>query len=369
MLSFNRFIIKEIYHIFRDKRTLLVMFGMPIAQLIIFGFAIRTEINDINIAVLDYSKDNITQKITNRLISSGYFKLHSILNNTGEIEKGFRAAHFKEVVVFEQNFAKKAEHEGEANIQLIIDASAPNVATLINAYTISIIQEASNDLKKSSIVPSFIVQPEFKMMYNPELKSVYLFVPGLLAIIMMLVCALMTSITITREKELGTMEILLVSPLKPVTIIIGKVTPYAILSLINATTILILGIVIFKLPFNGSIIFFYLETFLFIITTLALGILISTFSSSQQVALMISLAGLMMPTLLLSGFIFPIENMPYPLQLLSCIIPARWYLIIVKGIMLKGVGIEYLWKETIYLALFAIFFIVISIKKFKIRLE
>jgi ABC-2 type transport system permease protein len=207
------------------------------------------------------------------------------------------------------------------------------------------------------------------MFYNPELKSVYMFVPGVMTIILMLVSAMMTSISITREKELGTMEILLVSPLKPLQVIVGKVFPYIFLSVINAIVIVVLSIFIFKMPIEGSLLLLAFESVLFIISALALGILISTISATQQTAMMISLMGLMLPVILLSGFIFPIASMPLPLQVISNIIPAKWFIIIIKGIMLKGVGLEYVWKETLILVGMTAFFMAISVKKYKIRLE
>jgi ABC-2 type transport system permease protein len=207
------------------------------------------------------------------------------------------------------------------------------------------------------------------MFYNPELKSVFNFVPGVMTVILMLVSAMMTSISITREKELGTMEILLVSPLKPFQVIIGKVFPYIFLSIINAIVILTLGYFVFKMPINGSIFLLAFESILFIISALSLGILISTVSNSQQTAMMLSLMGLMLPVIILSGFIFPINSMPLPMQVISNIIPAKWFIIIVKAIMLKGVGIQYIWKETLILIGMTVFFITLSIKKYKIRLE
>lgn len=196
-----------------------------------------------------------------------------------------------------------------------------------------------------------------------------MFVPGVMTIILMLVSAMMTSISITREKELGTMEILLVSPIKPFQVIIGKVVPYIFLSIINAIVIVILSLFIFKMPVEGSLFLLAAESVLFIITSLALGILISTIADTQQSAMMISLMGLMLPVILLSGFIFPIASMPKPLQIISNVIPAKWFIIIIKGIMLKGVGWAYVWKETLILVGMTVFFIGLSIKKYKIRLE
>jgi ABC-2 type transport system permease protein len=207
------------------------------------------------------------------------------------------------------------------------------------------------------------------MVYNPELKSVFMFVPGVMTIILMLVSAMMTSISITREKELGTMEILLVSPLKPFQVIVGKVIPYIFLSIINAVVIVLLSIFVFEMPIQGSLFLLALESVFFIITSLSLGILISTISATQQTAMMISLMGLMLPTILLSGFIFPISSMPLPLQVISNIIPAKWFILILKGIMLKGVGLFFIWKETLILIGMTLFFIALSVKKYKIRLE
>ncbi|MBL7994727.1 ABC transporter permease [bacterium] len=368
MKSFRGFIIKEFYHIFRDKRTMLILFGMPVIQLVLFGFAIRNEITDAKISIVDHSNDYITLEIKQKLLSSGYFLLQDDIDKDSDIEAVFRKGVVKEVIVFEQEFAQRLLRDGSAHIQIIADASDPNTANMLIGYTSSIIQDYQKSLKnQSSFLPQIL--PEVKLLYNPELKSVFMFVPGLIALLLMLVSALMTSITITREKELGTMEILLVSPLKPFQIIVGKVIPYLFLSFVNTATVLLLARLVFGVPFNGSYGLFFFEALLFVITALSLGIMISTISKTQQTAMMIALAGLMLPVIILSGFIFPVSSMPWPLQVFSNIVPAKWFLIIVKGIMLKGIGIEYLWKETMILAGMSLIFVSVSIKKFKIRLQ
>lgn len=369
MRSLVQIIIKEFLHIFRDYRSLLVIFGMPALQLIIFGYAIRTEINDAEIGILDYSKDAVTQQISNKILSSGYFKLNGYLRSNSDIEKYFKAGKVKEVIIFESGFAEKLNKNGSASIQVVTDASNPNLATIINNYTSAIIQSYQKQLNEKSNLPSALINYEVKMLYNPELKSVNLFVPGLVALILMLICALLTSITITREKEMGNMEILLVSPLKPGVIILGKVFPYIFISIFIAALVLALGLLIFGVPFKGGYILLFSEILLYLITALALGILISTVAKTQQVAMMVSLAGLLMPTVLLSGFIFPVENMPLVLQIISYLIPARWFLIIIKSIMLKGLDLTYIWKETLVLAGMSLFFFVISMKKLKVRLD
>lgn len=367
MKAFIQFVVKEIYHISRDYRTLLVLFGMPIIQIIVFGFAIRTEINDAEIGIIDRSKDDVTKKLTDKILSSGYFIAKKYDVAPDSIENAFQTGAVKAVVIFGQNFGANLKREGEADVQLILDATNPNVATLVSSYAKSIFSEFQIELADAAGYKPFLGL-ETKMMYNPAQKSVYMFVPGLIAMILMLVCALMTSIAITREKELGAMETLLVSPLKPLTIIVGKVLPYLFLSFLNVLTILYIAVTVFETPFKGDLGFFFSEAILFILTALSLGILISTIAKTQQVAMMASMAGLLMPTMLLSGFIFPIENMPEFLQYISLIIPARWFLVIVKGIMLKGVGIEYLWKETLILAGMTALFLGLSLKNFKIRL-
>ncbi len=369
MKTFYQFVKKEFYHITRDYRTLLVLFGMPLAQLIIFGFAIRTDIKDAEIGILDYSKDNKTVELTNKILASGYFIKKAHILNTQQIDDAFKSGSIKEVIVFEDKFAEKLTKESRASIQIICDASDPNIARMLNTYTSSIIKDFQSDLNRGLPYSRFQVQTEIRMFYNPELKSVYMFVPGLIALILMLVSALMTSIAITKEKEFGSMEVLLVSPLKPQIIILGKVVPYITIALINSLSVLTLALLIFKVPFKGSFLIFLGESFLFILTALSLGIMISTIAKTQQVALMMSLAGLLMPTVLLSGFIFPIENMPAVLQYLSHLIPAKWFLVILKSNMLKGNGIEYYWKETLILFLMMTFYLLISVKKFKIRLE
>ncbi len=368
MKRFIGFIKKEFYHIFRDRRSLFILFGMPIAQILLFGFAITNEINNVDIAILDHSKDANTQEIINKISASKYFSINQLITNEKDIEAVFKKGKVKAVLTFEKDFSKKLIKDNKATVQIITDATDPNTANTISNYVNSILQNYTQELNKNAVIAYQIV-PQTRMVYNAELKSVFMFVPGVMTIILMLVSAMMTSISITREKELGTMEILLVSPLKPLHVIIGKVIPYIFLSVINATVIIVLSIFIFKMPVQGSLILLGLESVLFIITALALGILISTISATQQTAMMISLMGLMLPVILLSGFIFPISSMPIPLQIISNIIPAKWFIIIIKGIMLKGVGLQYLWKETLILIVMTLFFIGLSAKKYKIRLE
>lgn len=362
------FIIKEFYHIFRDVRSMVILFGMPVIQILLFGFAISTEIRNAPVVILDHSNDYVTQQITNKLLSSGFFIRGGEIAGENQIHGIFRKGQVKEVIIFEKDFAKNLDKEKRANIQLIADASDPNTANLIVNYTQAIIQDYQQDYFAGMALPVEI-KTETQMLYNPGLKSVFMFVPGIITILLMLISAMMTSISIAREKEMGTMEVLLVSPLRPIQIITGKVLPYVILSFINAVTILIMSYFIFGMPVNGSLILLLAESILFVFMALSLGIFISIVSNSQQMAMMLSMFALMLPSILLSGFIFPIENMPVPLQVLSDLMPPRWFIIIIKAIMLKGLGITYIWKETLIIAGMALFFIALSIRKFKIRLD
>ena len=368
MKEFIGFVKKEFYHIFRDKRSLFILFGMPIAQILLFGFAVTNEINNVNIAIYDKANDSESQKIINNIAASNYFNIEQIIHTKKDIQKSFKQGKVKAVLVFEPDFSKNLNKEKIANVQIITDATEPNTATTILNYLTVILKKFQINLNTDAKIP-YQIKAETKMLYNPELKSVFMFVPGVMTIILMLVSAMMTSISITREKEMGTMEVLLVSPLKPFQVILGKVFPYVFLSVFNAVVIVILGMFVFGMPIRGSFILLGLESILFIVSALSLGVLISTISNTQQTAMMISLMGLLLPVILLSGFIFPIEGMPLPLQIMSNIIPAKWYIIILKGIMLKGVGMAYLWKETLILLGMTMFFIALSIKNYKIRLE
>ena len=368
MKRFIGFVKKEFYHIFRDKRSMFILFGMPIAQIMLFGFAITNEINNVNIAILDKSKDVETKLLINKISASKHFKIEDEVSNENQIEAVFKKGKVKAVLVFEKDFAQNLQTQKNGNVQVISDATDPNTANTITNYIQSILRNYQQELNKGTVNP-YQIQVQSQMYYNPELKSVFNFVSGVMTVILMLVSAMMTSISITREKELGTMEILLVSPLKPFIVIIGKVFPYIFLSIINAIVIIVLSIFVFNVPVQGSLFLLGIESILFIITSLTLGVLISTISETQQTALMISLMGLMLPVILLSGFIFPLSSMPLPLQYISNIIPAKWFIIILKGIMLKGVGIAELWKETLILVIMALVFTAISVKKYKIRLE
>lgn len=367
MKQFATFLKKEFAHVLRDRKTLLILFGMPIMQILIFGFALTNEVKNAKIVIVDNAKDIATQKIIHRIEASQYFEIEKSMMSANEIEDSFQKGIIKMAIVFPADFYKELLHQHAAQVQIIADASDPNTANTLTNYVSSIVQDFQREIDETNVMP-YRIQAQTRMLYNPQLKGAHNFVPGVIALVLMLVCVMMTAVSIVREKETGTMEILLVSPFKPIMVMISKAVPYLILSLINVTSILLLSVFVLEVPVNGSITLLFAESTLFITTCLTLGIFISVKTNSQQVAMLISLMGMLLPTILFSGFMFPIENMPKALQVFSNVVPAKWFYIIVKSIMIKGVGFSGIWKETLILFGITLFLLAVSLKSFKIRL-
>jgi ABC-2 type transport system permease protein len=362
------FIRKEFLHVFRDRKTLLMLFGLPIAQIVLFGFAFSNEIKDSRIALVDYSKDAVTTRLIGKLEASHYFYIRRSLASGDQLQAAFKRGDIKMAVIFPMGFGEDLIHTGKATVQVIADASDPNQATTITNYFQSIVTDYNGELAANAEQPMQITA-EMQMLYNPELRGAPNFVPGVMALVLMLVCTMMTSVAIVREKEMGTMEILLVSPFKPIYIIIAKLAPNLLISIVNLFIILALSDIFLDLPVRGSILLLVFCSILFIMTSLSIGLLLSINAKTQQAAMMGSLMGMMLPTMLLTGFLFPIENMPIFLQVLSNAVPSRWYFIIVKRVMLKGLGFGDVWKETAILAGMCFFLFAISLRNFKIRLQ
>ncbi len=362
------FIRKEFYHVLRDKRVLLMLFGLPIVQVILFGFALSTEIKNTGIAVFDQDKSVVSSALISKINTNKYFDIDRNLTSSNQFQEVFKDGKIKIILIIPQNFSENLILQKKANIQLIIDGTDINLANQISNYLQNLIIDFYKNQTKNT-VQTYSVTPEIRMLYNPQLKGAPNFVPGVMALILLIVCVMMTAIAIVKEKETGTMEILLVSPMKPSFVIIAKAVPYFILSMLIVLVILILSYILLDLPIKGSLILLLFVSAIFILTNLLIGILISIFVKTQQQAMLISLIATMLPTLMLSGFMFPIENMPIPLQVVSNIIPAKWYYIMIKNIMIKGTGISIIWKP--FLVLFGMMMVlfVIAVKKFKIRLE
>lgn len=374
MKQFLSFVRKEFYHIFRDKRTMVMMLGMPVILIILFGFAITTEIQRVPIAVLDQSKDDATRQIIQHIKASEYFDLYAMINDKEEGEALFRKGKVRMIIVFTPQFNESMVHNKGVQMQLIADATDPNEATSLTQYVQSIVADAIQTFLSPAEINSgeaynLQIVPEITLLYNPQMKGAYNFVPGVMGLILILICAMMTSVGIVREKEMGTMEILLVSPMKPIYIILAKAVPYLLLSMANVITILLLSYYLLEVPIAGSLTLLFSLCMLYAMLSLSLGLLISTITDTQQAAMLVSAMALMLPIMLLSGMMFPVENMPWILQLLSNIVPAKWFIVALKDVMIKGLGIEIILKEVAVLVGMTVVLIVVSVVRFKNRLE
>lgn len=370
MKEFKSFVIKEFRHIFRDLRTILIVLIMPVVQILLFGFAISTEIHNARVDIVGDLSDPTVRKIAARIENNPYMTVSGTYKSVKDIDGRFRKGKADVAVCFESGFDDRLGGTGKASVRIIGDGSDPNTSQMIVNYVNGVIQYEQADMTvevmgEESASPAI---PDVKYVYNPGMLSSYNFVPGVMGLILMLICSMMTAISIVREKEAGSMDLLIVSPLKPVWIILSKMVPYFVLSAINLTTILILSRFVMKVPLRGSLLLLLFVSMTFIIASLAVGLLISVISSTQKTALLISGMGLTMPTMIFSGIIFPCESMPVILQYVSDIIPAKWYIIMVKKIMIEGVGFGFMLKEYIILLSMTVFLIFISTRLFKTRL-
>lgn len=365
---FMAFVRKEFLHIFRDHTSMLILLIMPVVMLVLFGYALNTEVRNSKLAILDMSHDQASQELTERLLLNNYFELTSYLNSYQDIDKEFLSGRVTMVIVFPPLFLESLQSQGYAQVQLLADASDPNVASTVTNYATSIINQYLSEMSLNSAQP-VTIRPIVKLMYNPSLKAAYNFVPGVMGMIILLICAMMTSVSIAREKERGTMELLLVSPMKPVYVIISKAVPYFFISLVNLVTILLMAVFVMGVTISGSLFWLIIISLIYIFVCLAFGLLISSVVSTQLAAMVISAMGLMMPVMLLTGMMFPVENMPWFLRLISDFIPAKWYILATKKIMIKGLGLEAIVLELGILLVMAILLVSVSLKKFRTRLE
>ena len=352
MKQFISFITKETKHIVLDKRTMLILFGMPIVLMLLFGFAITTDVRNVRTVVVTSSQDHLTRQAVDRLAASEYFVITSTVATPREAELLIRRQKADMAVVFSPDFASKRE-----GIQFIVDGADPNMAQQWTNYATGVIANVDAALVNS------------KMLYNPQMRSAYNFVPAIMGMLLMLVCAMMTSISIVREKEKGTMEVLLVSPVKPLMIIVAKAVPYLVLAFAILTTILLMGRYVLGVPLQGSIVWIYLVSTIYILLALSLGLLISNIATSQLMALLLSAMVLLMPIVMLSGMLFPIESMPPVLQWISAIVPPRYYIQAMRKLMIMGVGIGEVVREVAILSGMTILLLTVSLLKFKTRLE
>ena len=368
--TLGAFVTKELHHILRDRQTLAILLLMPLVQVLLFGYALRTDIRDLRIAVVDPTPDALTVRLRSRLAATTRFHVVNVSPTTNVIEELFQRREADIAVVLPTSFAERVGRGDTAQVLLISDASDPNTGTTIQVYVRSVLSDFERELGSARQGTSAVViGVASRMRFNPTLESANLFVPGLIALVLTLVSALMTAISLSREKELGTLEVLLVSPLRPWQIIVGKVVPYLVLGFAITCLVLTAARLVFAVPMRGSVTLLLAESVLFTIVSLSLGVLVAARTSSQRAAMLGALVGTMMPTALLSGMIFPITSMPGWLQAVTRIVPARWFIVIARGIMLKGIGIEYLWRETMVLGAMALVLLVAATRSFHAHLD
>lgn len=363
------FIQKEFRHIFRDRRTTLIVLVMPIVQIILFGFAISTEVHNAVVDVVGDLGDPVVRNIIDRIDNNKYLSIGEFHNSPSEAEVRIMKGKAKAFLCFESDFDKKFSSQGKAVIQIVSDGSDPNSAQIVMNYIKGVLQSSQMEFSERMFgVGTTSMRPNVQLMYNPAMNSSYNFVPGVMGLILMLICSMMTAVSIVEEKEMGTMELVLVSPVKPFWIILSKLIPYLFLSLINFVSVLLLAHYVMEVPIRGSLTLLSFSALIFVGSSLGLGLLVSVISKTQQTAMLLCGMGLTMPTMLLSGIIFPCESMPVALQVLSDVIPAKWFIIIVKKIMIQGVGLQEIAKELTVLSGMAVFLLWVSVKNFKTRL-
>ncbi|MGI6231829.1 MAG: ABC transporter permease [Prevotella sp.] len=376
MKTFLSFVIKESKHILRDPRVMLILFGMPVVMMLLFGFALSTDVRDVRTVVVTSSYDQAAQRLVQALGASEYFDLCYNVSTTAEAEKLMVDQKADIALVFSPDFANH-RYDGTARVQVVADAADPNMAQQYVSYVMQIFQGQLSS--KGYTVPASatgqaaamtMAMPRVstKLLYNPQMKSAYNFVPGIMGVLLMLICAMMTSVSIVREKERHTMEVILVSPVRPLAIIIAKAVPYLVLSLVILTTILVMSKWVLGVPLEGSLFLIYLLSLVYILLALALGLLISTVVSTQLAALLCSAMLLLLPSIMLSGMVYPIESMPAILQWITYIVPPRYYVTAMRKLMIMGVGFGEVMQEFVILSAMTLLLLALALKKFNNRL-
>jgi len=349
MKAFLAILQKEFIHILRDRISLFLVLAMPVALILLFGFTISTEIRNAKISILDQSKDSESAQLIENIAASGYFQIVNFLDTETEIDYDFKNKQIKIAMIIPPRFEESLALENMASIQIINDVSDINIASILNNYLRSVFHEYIAEYNSERNASESTISIVTKMQYNPELNSVYMFVPGIITLIMIIITALMSSITLAREKETNTMNMMLITTVKKINIAIGKVIPYMFLSLISTVFILLISVFVFQMPIKGSISLLLLLCVIFMFTAASFGLLISSVSKTQLDAMMITMMGLFLPTVLLSGFLFPLDNMPLFFQWLADIFPAKWFIIAIKDVMLKGATFLDIWKYLLIL--------------------
>ena len=364
MKQFYSFVIKETRHILRDRRTMLILFGMPIILMLLFGFAIRNDVKNVRTVVVTSQTDHLTRQAVDRLAASEYFTITATVPTPADAERLIRNQQADLAVVFAADYASR--HSG---IQFIVDGSDPNMAQQWTAYAQQTLAAAHSQLSTLRSAEGRSLGENSQLLYNPRMKSAYNFVPAIMGMLLLLICAMMTSVSIVREKERGTMEVLLVSPVRPLMIIVAKVVPYLLLAFLILVIILVMSATVLEVPLSGSLGWIILVSLLYILLSLSLGLLISNIAKTQFVALLVSAMVLLLPTVMLSGMLFPVESMPAVLQWISAVIPPRYYIQAMRKLMIMGVGIREVLSEVTVLSAMTALLLFVALKKFNKRLD
>ena len=364
--ALGAFVAKELRHILRDRQTLAILLLLPLVQVVLFGFALRTDVRDVRVAFVEPAPDAATAALRARFAGNGRFRVVAVAPTAAAVEPLFRRGRADVAIVLEPGLAGRLARGTPARLLVLTDASDPNTGSTMGAYAGAVIADWRRELGAAGPVR---IEPRVRMRYNPSLESVNLFVPGLIALVLTLVSALMTAISLSREKERGTLEVLLVSPLRPWQIIVGKVAPYLLLALANVVTALLAAWLVFRVPLRGSLMLLLAASLLYAMVGLALGVLIAARTGSQRAAMLGALVGTMLPNTLLSGMIFPLASLPDWLRPITNVVPARWFIVVARGVMLKGAGLAHLWQELLVLLVMLLVLMAASVRSFRPRLD
>ena len=380
MKEFFAFVRKEFLHIFRDTRTLLVLIGLPTALIVLFGFAISTEIRNVNVGLFSKSPDVFLSRLMEKIDQSAYFKYVADYPSETAVDEAMRRGEVDAVLMFDDDFSSKMFSEDGAEVSVVVDATNPNNASMEVMYLSGIVSEYFRDdiMKAVSLrMPGGMaamqagggLEPNVRMLYNPQLKSSYNFVPGIMGLILMLICSLMTSVSIVREKETGSMEVLLVSPVRPINIVLAKMIPYFVIACVVLLNILFLTIFVLKVPVAGSFFWMILVSVIYIILSLGIGMLVSSLVKTQIIATLICGMIFLVPVMMFSGMLYPLESMPAPLQWLAQIIPAKWFIEAMRKIMIEGVPVRYVTTEILIMTGMAVVIFAAAVAKFRDKLD
>jgi ABC-2 type transport system permease protein len=357
---------KEVRHILRDPQTLAIILIMPVMMMFLYGYALNSDVRDLRVLVEDADQSPLSRSLINRLDATTFWKVIGTVPTLLDPQEAFRETRVRAILRIPAGYARDLRRPGGAELHVLIDGSDPNVGTLLRNSSEGLLQNAV--LKDLQINPPSLLDLRASVRYNPEQRSAFFFVPGLMAVILLMISALLTSIAITREKESGTLAQMLISPIRPYEILIGKLLPYVVLSAFGALLILAVGRLVFGVTVSGSLWILGLGSIAYILAGLSIGLLISTLAKRQHHAMIFALSTTLMPTVILTGFIFPVASMPLPLRMLSDLLPGTWYLQLVRGVILKGVGLSVVWPNLAVLLAEALALTLIALAKFKVKL-